>query len=150
MWTENSQKYKLDFDGAEELETKLLTCDGLWRKPESSRKTSTSASLTMQKPLTVWTTANLWQVLKEMGLPDHLIYLLRNLYEGQEATKLDMEQLIGSNLGKEYDKAVYCLPAYLTYIQNRSCKRKDWMNPKVELKLPEEISTTSDMQMIPL
>ena len=58
MWTENSQKYKLDFKGAEELETKLPTCAGLWRKPESCRKTSTSASLTMQKPLTVWTTAN--------------------------------------------------------------------------------------------
>ena len=53
-----------------------------------------------------------------MGVPDHLIYLLRNLYVGQEATKLDMEQQIGSKLGKEYDKAVYCLPAYLTYMQN--------------------------------
>ena len=58
MWTENSQKYKLDSEGAEKLETKLLTCAGLWRKPESSRKISTSASLTMQKPLTVWTTGN--------------------------------------------------------------------------------------------
>ena len=65
MWTENSQKYKLDFEGAEEqLETKLLTCAGLWRKPESSRKTSTSASLTMQKPLTVWTTTNYGMFLK--------------------------------------------------------------------------------------
>ena len=55
---------------------------------ENSRKTSTYASLTMQKPLTVWTTANyeLWQVLKEMGVPDHLIYLLRNLYVGQQGT----------------------------------------------------------------
>ncbi|CAI5762521.1 Ribonuclease H, partial [Podarcis lilfordi] len=52
MWTKNSQKCKLDFKGAEEPETKLQTCAGLWRKLESSRKTSTSASLTMQKPLT--------------------------------------------------------------------------------------------------
>ena len=55
MWTENFQKYKLDFEGAEKLETKLLTSTELWRKPESSRKISTSTSLTMQKPLIMWT-----------------------------------------------------------------------------------------------
>ena len=65
MWTENSQKCKLDSEEAEELETKLLTCAGLWKKPESSRKISTSASLTMQKPLTVWTTANYGKFLKK-------------------------------------------------------------------------------------
>ena len=87
MWTENSQKYMLDFEAAEELETKLLTCTGLWRKPEGSRKTSTFASLTMQ----VFDCVDhnkLWQILilKELGVPDHLIYRLRNLYLGQEAT----------------------------------------------------------------
>ena len=65
IWTKNSQKCKLDSEGDEELETKLLTCAGLWRKPESSRKTSFSASLTMQKPLTVWTTANYGKFLKK-------------------------------------------------------------------------------------
>ena len=88
-----------------------------------------------------------------MGLPDHLIYLLRNLYcmwDRKQQLELDMEQLIGSKLGKEYDKAVYCPPAYLIYMQNTSRERQDWMNPKLELRLPEEISTTSDMQMIPL
>ena len=54
-------------------------------KEESSRKTSTSASLTMPKPLTVWITIN-WKILKEMGIPDHLTFFLRNLYAGQEAT----------------------------------------------------------------
>ena len=49
-----------------------------------------------------------------MGIPDHLTSLLRNLYAGQEVTELDMEQQIGSKLGKEYIKAVYCHPAYLT------------------------------------
>ena len=54
-----------------------------------------------------------------MRIPDHLTCLLRNLYLGQEATvrKLDMEQLTGSKLGKEYNKAIYCHPAYLTYTQ---------------------------------
>ena len=55
------------------------------RKSKSSRKTSTSALLTMPKPLTVWITTN-WKILKEMGIPDHLTFLLRNLYAGQEAT----------------------------------------------------------------
>ena len=52
-----------------------------------------------------------------MGLPDHLTCLLRNLYAGQEVKELDMEQQTGSKLGKEYVKAVYCHPAYLTYMQ---------------------------------
>jgi len=56
----------------------------------------------------------LWKVLPEMGVPNHLTSLLRNLYAGQEATKPDMEQLTGSKLGKEYIKAVPCHPAYLT------------------------------------
>ena len=56
-----------------------------WKKQESSRKTSISVLLTMPKPLTVWITIN-WKILKEMRIPDHLTYLLRNLYAGQEAT----------------------------------------------------------------
>ena len=55
-----------------------------------------------------------WKILQEMGIPDHLTCLLRNLYAGQEATEPDMEQQTGSKLGKEYIKAVYCQPAYLT------------------------------------
>ena len=59
-----------------------------------------------------------------------------------------MEQLTGSKLGKEYDKAVYCHSAHLTYMQIISCKMLGWMNHKLELRLPGELSTTSDMQMI--
>ena len=62
----------------------------------------------------------------------------------------DMEQLTGSELGKEYDKAVYCYPAYLTYMQSTSCEMLGWMTYKLESRFPGEISTTSDMQMIPL
>ena len=57
----------------------------------------------------------LWKILQEIGLPDHLTCLWGNLYAGQEATDLDMEQQTGSKLGKEYIKAIYCHPAYLTY-----------------------------------
>ena len=61
----------------------------------------------------------------------------------------DMEQGTGSKLGKEYDKAVYCHPAYLTYIQSTSCEMPGWMKHKLESRLPGEISVTSDMQMTP-
>ena len=61
----------------------------------------------------------------------------------------DMEQRTGSKLGKEYIKAVYCHPAYLTYMQRISCEMLGWMNHKLESGLQGEISITSDMQMIP-
>ena len=63
----------------------------------------------------------LWKTLQWMGISDHLTCLLRNLYAGQEATvRLDIEQETGSKLGKEFVKAVYCHPAYLTYMQSTS------------------------------
>ena len=78
--------FKLDLEKAEEPETKLPTSIGSSKKQESSRKTSNSALLTMPKPLTVWITVELWKVLKEMGIPDHLTCPLRNLYASQETT----------------------------------------------------------------
>ena len=77
--------FKLVLEKAEEQEIKLPTSVGSLKKQESSRKTSTSPLLTMPKPLTVWFTTK-WKVLKEMGIPDHLTCLMRNLYAGQEAT----------------------------------------------------------------
>ena len=76
----------LVLEKAEEPEIKLPTSAGSWKKQETSRKASISALLTMPKPLTVWITIKLWKILKEMGIPDHLICLLRNFYAGQEAT----------------------------------------------------------------
>ena len=61
----------------------------------------------------------------------------------------DMGQMTGSKLGKEYNKAVYCHPTYLTYMQSVSCEMSDWMKLKLESRLPGEISITSDMQMTP-
>ena len=81
----NFQMFKLDLEKAEEPEIKLPTSVGSQIKQESAKKTSTSALLTMPKPLTVWITTN-WELLKEMGKPDHLTCLLRNLYADQEAT----------------------------------------------------------------
>ena len=72
--------FKLDLEKAKEPDIKLPTSAGSLKKQESSRKTSTSALLTMPKPLTVW------RILKNMGIPDHLTCFLRNLYAGQVAT----------------------------------------------------------------
>ena len=105
--------FKLDLGKAEEPEIKFPTSVGSLKKQENSRRTSTSASLTRPKPLTVLIPTN-WKILQEMGITDDLTCLLRNLYAGQEATEPDMEQQTGSKLGKEYVKDVHCYPAHLT------------------------------------
>ena len=82
-----------------------------------------------------------------MGIPDHLTCFLRNLYARQEATVRTGHGTTGSKLGKEYVKAVYCHPAYLTYMQSTSYEMLGWMKHKLKSRLPGEISITSDMQM---
>ena len=85
-----------------------------------------------------------------MGIPDHLTCLLRNLYTGQEAAlEPEMEQQTGSKLEKEYIKAVYCHPAYLTYMQSTSWETLGWKKHKLESRMPGEISVTADIQMTP-
>ena len=87
----------------------------------------------------------LWKILKEMGIPDHLTRLLRNLCAGQEATvRMDVEQQTGTKWEKGYIKTVYCYPAYLTYMQRTSCEMLDWMKHKLESRLLGEIPITSD------
>ena len=94
----------------------------------------------------------LWKILKEMRITSHLTSLFRNLYAGQEATVRTRHRTMdGLKLGKEYDdKAVYRHPVYLTYTQSTSCKMPAWITDKLESRLLGEMSTTSDMQMIPL
>ena len=77
--------FKMDLEKAEEPEIKLPTSVGSQKKQDNSRKTSTYASLTTLKYLTVWIITK-WKILQEMGIPDNLTCLLRNLYAGQEAT----------------------------------------------------------------
>ena len=79
-----------------------------------------------------------------------MTFLLRTLYSGQEATaRTGPGTTDWLQRGKEYVKAVYCHPAYLTYMQSISCELLGWMNHKLESRLPGEISITSDMQMTP-
>ena len=86
----------------------------------------------------------LWKTFKEIGIPDHLTCLRINLYAGQEATVRTLrEQLTGSRLRKKFEKAVYYLPVYLTYMQSTLCEMPGWMSYKLESRLPGEISPTS-------
>ena len=111
----NFQMFNLDLEKAEEPEIKLPTSAGSSKKQESFRKTFYFCFIDYAKAFDCVDHNKLWQILEETVIPDHLICLLRNLCAGQEAKlELDMEQWTGSKLGKEYIKAVYCYPAYLT------------------------------------
>ena len=86
-----------------------------------------------------------------MALPDHFTCLLENCMQvKKQKLELGMEQWTDSKWGKEYIKAVYCHPAYLTYMQCTSCTILGWMKHKLESRLPGEISIISDTQMTPL
>ena len=89
-----------------------------------------------------------WKILQEMGIPDHLTCLLRNQYEGQEATvRTGHGTADWFQKKKEYIKAVYCHPAYWTYMQSTSWETLGWVKHKLESRLLGEISITSDMQI---
>ena len=92
----------------------------------------------------------LWKILKEMGIRDHLTCLLRNLHIGQEATVRNGHGTwTGSKIGKQYIKAIYCHPPYLTNMWRTSCRMLDCMKHKLESRLPGEVSTISDTKMTP-
>ena len=113
--------FKLDLEKAEEPEIKLLTSVGSLKKQKSYRKTSIYALLTMPKPLICVDHNKLWKILKEMGIPDHLTCLLRNLYTGQEATvRTGHGTTDWFQIGKGVRQGCISSPVYLTYMQNTS------------------------------
>ena len=141
--------FKLDLDKVEEPESSCQHPLDHW-KSESSWKTCTSALLSMPKPSTVWITTNCEKFLKtwkyQTTLPTSWEICIQVKKQQLEP---DMEQQTGSKSGKEYVRAVYFHPAYLTYMQSTSCEMLDWMKHELESRLPGEISITSDMQMVP-
>ena len=145
MWTKNFQMFKIDLEKAEEPENKLPTSVGSWKKQESSRKTSTSTSLTTPKPLTVWITTNCGKFIKrweyQTTFPASREICMQVKKQQLEP---DMGQQTDSNLGKEYVQVVFCHPAYM---QSTSCETLGWMKHKLESRFPGEISITSDTQM---
>ena len=141
--------FTLVLEKAEEPEIKLPTSAGSWKKQESSRKTSTSALLTMPKPLTVWITINC-KILKEMRIPDHLTCLLRNLYAGQEVTvRTGLETTDWFQIGKGVCQGCILSPCLFNLYAEYIMKMLGWKKHKLESRLLGEISITSDMQMTP-
>ena len=117
--------FTLDLEKAEEPEIKLLTSIGSLKKQESSRKTSTSTFLTTPKPLTCVDHNILWQILKEMGILEHLTCLLRNLYAGQKATvRIEHETIDWFKIGKGVRQGCILSPClfnlYAEYIMRNS------------------------------
>ena len=105
--------FKLVLEKAEKQEIKLPASAGSSKKQESSRKASTSALLTTQNPLTVWITTNCGKFLTELGIPDHLTCLLRNLYAGQVATVRNGHRTIDwFQIRKGVHQGCYCHPAF--------------------------------------
>ena len=134
--------FKLDLEKAEEPEIKLPTPDGSSKKHESSRKISSSSLLTTQKPLTVWITTNYEKFLKRW---QYQTTCKIRIQVRKQQLELDVEQHTGSKLESEYIKAVYCHPAYLTYMQTTSCEMPGWMKHKLDSSLLEQTSITSDI-----
>ena len=117
----NFQMFKLVLEKAEEPEIKLPTSAGSWKKEESFRKTSISALLTMPKAFDYVDRNKLRKILREMGIPEHLTCLLRNLYAGQEAAvRTGRGTTDWFQIGKGFRQGIYCHPAYLIYMQSTS------------------------------
>ena len=120
------------------------------KKAREFQKNIYSLLLTLPKPLTVWITINCgkfwkrWEYHTTWPASWEICTQVR-----KQQLELDMEQQTGSKKEKEYVKAVYCHPTYLTYIQSTSWEMLDWKKHKLESRLPGEIPITSDMQMTP-
>ena len=146
----NFHMLKLDLEMTEEPETKLPTSAGSLKKAKELQENIYFCFIDYAKAFDCVDHNTLWKILQEMGIPDHLACLLRNLYAGQEATvRTGHRTTDDSKSEKEYVKAVYCHPVYLTYMQSTSCKMTGWMNHKLESRLPGKISITSDTHMTP-
>ena len=143
----NFQMFKLILGKAEEPEIKLPTSAGSSKKQEF-QKNIYFCFIDYAKAFDCVDHNKLWKILKEMGMPDHLTCLLRNVYAGKEAT---VRTRHGTKDGFQIGKGVSRLyiVTLLIYIQSTSRKMPGWIKHKLESRLPGEISITSDMQMTP-
>ena len=142
--------FNLDLEKAEEPEIKLPTSVGSSKKQENTRKSSTSALSATPKPLAVWITTNCGKLVKRWEYQTTWPASWEiHMQVRKQQLELDMEQQTDYKSGKEYVKATYCHPAYLTYMQSTSWEMLSWKRHRLESRLPGEISITSDMQMTP-
>ena len=139
--------YTFSLERTEEPELRLLTFIELWRKV-GVQKNMYFCFIDYNKIL--WITTNCGKFLKRWKYQTILPVSWETCMQvKKQQVEQDMEQWTGFKFGKEHIKAVYCHPAYLTSMQNTSCEMWDCMNHKLESRLPEEVSTTSDIQMTP-
>ena len=149
MWTVNFQIFKLVLEKAEEQEIKLPASTGSLKKQVCSKKSSSSALLPMPTPLTLEHN-KLWKILKDMGIPDHLTCLLRNLYADQEATvRTGHGTTDWFQIGKGVHQGWILSPNLFNFYAEYIMRNPVWKKHKLESRLPGEISITSDMQMTP-
>ena len=140
---------KLVLDKAKEPEIKLPTSTGSLKK-QQFHKNIYFCFIDYVKAFDCVDHNKLWKILQEMGIPEHLTCLLRNLYAGQEATvRTGHGTTDWFQIGKEVHQGYILSPAYLTYIQSTSWETLGWRKHKLESRLPGEISVSSDMQMTP-
>ena len=153
MWTVNFQMFKLDLEKAEEPEIKLPTSVGSSKKQEF-QKNIYFCFIDYAKAFDCVNHNNLWFTVFTLFKRWEYQTTLPASWEicmqvNKQQLEPNMEQHTDSKLGKKYVKAVYCHPAYFTYMQSASCKMLGWMKHKLESRLLGEISITSDIQMIP-
>ena len=143
----NFQTFKLDLERAE---IKLPASVGSLKKQESSRKNIYFCFIDYAKAFDCVDPNKLWKILQEMGIPDHLTCLLRNLYAGQEATvKTRHGTTDWFQIGKRVHQGCIMSPCLFNLMQNTSCEMPGWMKHKLESRLLGEISIASDMKMTP-
>ena len=148
-WTTDFEMFKLDLEKAR---NKRSNCQDPLDHQKSKRvpEKHNFCFIDSTKAFDCVDHNKLWKILQEMGIPDHLTcswVICRQVKKQQ--LEVDMEQQTGSIWGKEYIKAVYCHPAYLTSLQSTLCEMPGWMKHTPESRFLGEISITSDMQMTP-
>ena len=133
IWIETFQMFKLDLEKAEETRDQIANIHWIIQKAREFQKNIYFCLIDYVKAFDSVDRNKLWKILLEIGIPDHLTCLLRNLYTGQkQQLEPDVEQQTGYKSGKEYVKAVYCNPDYLTYVQSTSCEMTGWMKHKLQ------------------
>ena len=148
MWPMNFQMFKLVLEKAEEPEIKLPTSAGSWKKQESSRKNIYFCFTDYAKAFDCVDHKKLWKILKEMGIPDHLTCLLRNLYAGQEATVWTGRGTTDwFQTGKGVRQGFILSPCLFNFYAEYIMRMLGWKKHKLKSRLLGEISITSDMQV---
>ena len=138
--------FKLVLEKAEEPEIKLPTFAGSSKKQESSRKNIYFCFIDYAKAFDRVERNKLWEILKEMEIPDHLTCILRNLYAGQEATvRTGHGTTDWFQIGKGVRQDCILSPCLFNLYAEYIIRNAGWKNHKLESRLPGEISITSDM-----